>query len=404
MAHTMVYGVSGDSYNDLKALRNAGIIDCHYIIHGGGSSPPGNFVADCNAAGVSPVLNNGNDGGAGWNGSDSYNANVAAMGFHAVGGESEQAAEIDSIMDHLIFLDYGGEGTAGAEKDAAGEPIKTNDCVWCATHPAPVHGYGAASYMETYDGSSNLWGWDVMAQGMQSAKAHGVKEIGLCVGTWMINHSSAQDYINIAQQMEANGITCAGMVVWGGYGSDMNSVYNEFASWFQTWMAAYPPTNVTMRNRFTGPTPTPPTPTGITFTSAPATCSSDANTVDVFAVGSDKTLWHKRWMNGTWQPTWDSLGGLCTSPPAAIARGVTLDVFVRGSDGALYTREWDGTKWSAWTSLGGALQANTAPTVTSQSATNLDVFVISSNGALYQKSLNGKVWQTTWTQISVKIK
>ena len=115
--HSMVYGVSGDSYNDLKALRSSGIIDCHFIIHGGGSSPPTNFVADCTAAGVSPVLNNGNDGAAGWNGSDSYNANVAAMGFHAVGGESEQAPEIDSIMNHLIFLDYGGEGTAGNIQD-----------------------------------------------------------------------------------------------------------------------------------------------------------------------------------------------------------------------------------------------------------------------------------------------
>ena len=244
----MVYGVSGDSYNDLKALRSAGIIDCHFIIHGGGSAPPTGFVADCNAAGVSPVLNNGNDGSMGWSGSDSYNANVAAMGFHAVGGESEQADEIDSIMDHLIFLDYGGEGTGGG----------TNDCVWCSTHSAPVHGFGAASYMETYDSATNLWGWDVMSQGMLSAKAHGVKEIGLCVGTWMINHSSAQDYINIANQMEANGVTCAGIVIWGGYGSDMNGVYNEFASWFQQWQAIWPPETRTMKQRYGSAPPPPP--------------------------------------------------------------------------------------------------------------------------------------------------
>ena len=400
----MVYGVSGDSYNDLKALRNAGIIDCHFIIHGGGSAPPSGFVADCNAAGVSPVLNNGNDGGAGWNGSDSYNANVAAMGFHAVGGESEQADEIDSIMNHLIFLDYGGEGTAGNIQDG----LKTNDCVWCATHPAPVHGFGAASYMETYDGSSNLWGWDVMSQGMLSAKAHGVKEIGLCVGTWMINHSSAQDYINIAQQMEANGVTCAGMVVWGGYGSDMNSVYNEFASWFQAWMAAYPPTNVTMKNRFAGPTPTP-TPSSITFTSSPAACSIDVNTLDIFAAGSDNALWHKRWTsfpptaattaagftNG-WTP-WDSLGGITTSAPAAVARDGGLDVFVRGTTGALWYKRWAGT-WSEWTNLGGVILKGTAPTADSRGPTVLDVFVIGTTGALWQRTLTGTTW-SQWIEV-----
>ena len=378
MTHSMVYGVSGDSYNDLKALRNAGIIDCHFIIHGGGSSPPGNFVADCNAAGVSPVLNNGNDGGAGWNGSDSYNANVAAMGFHAVGGESEQADEIDSIMNHLIFLDYGGEGTGGG----------TNDCVWCSTHSAPVHGFGAASYMETYDGSSNLWGWDVMSQGMLSAKAHGVKEIGLCVGTWMINHSSAQDYINIAQQMEANGVTCAGMVVWGGYGSDMNSVYNEFASWFQTWMAAYPPTNVTMKNRFAGPTPGP---APITFASSPAICSRTDTTFDVFAVGSDKALWHRAYNGATWQ-SWESLGGILTSSPAVVTRGGEIYIFARGNDGALWQISWTGTVWTKWQSIGGKLLSGTSPTVCVGDATTLDVFVIGTDDGIWHRDWNGTAW------------
>ena len=389
MAHSMVYGVSGDSYSDLKALRSAGIIDCHFIIHGGGSSPPGNFVADCNAAGVSPVLNNGNDGGAGWNGSDLYNANVAAMGFHAVGGESEQADEIDSIMNHLIFLDYGGEGTGGG----------TNDCVWCSTHSAPVHGFGAASYMETYDSATNLWGWDVMSQGMLSAKAHGVKEIGLCVGTWMINHSSAQDYINIAQQMEANGVTCAGMVVWGGYGSDMNNVYNEFASWFQTWMAAYPPTNVTMKNRFADPAPTP---TGITFASSPAVCTIDSNTIDVYVQGSDKALWHRRRAGALWG-NWQSLQGTLTSPPTAVCRGNTIDAFARGSDKALWHKQYDGTKWLNWASLGGTLPAGDAPTVTAKDANSLDVFVIGTDGGLWRKSLTGTTW-SGWVEVSKVIK
>jgi hypothetical protein len=196
---------------------------------------------------MSPILNNGNDGSAGWNGSDSYNADIAAQGWHAVGGESEQADEIDSIMNHLIFLDYGGQGTGGG----------TNDDVWNVTHPGSVHGFGAAGYYETYDASTNFWGWNVVGSGMLHAKAHGVKEIGIMVGTWMINHSSPQDYIQLAQDMEANGITCAGIGVWGGYGNNANNVYNQFASWFQQWQSIWPPETRTMKQRF-GSAPPPP--------------------------------------------------------------------------------------------------------------------------------------------------
>ena len=384
--HSMVYGVSGDSYSDLKALRSAGIIDCHYIIHGGGSAPPTGFVTDCNAAGVSPVLNNGNDGAAGWNGSDSYNANVAAMGFHAVGGESEQADEIDSIMNHLIFLDYGGEGTGGG----------TNDCVWCSTHSAPVHGFGAASYMETYDSATNLWGWDVMSQGMLSAKAHGVKEIGLCVGTWMINHSSAQDYINIAQQMEANGVTCAGMVIWGGYNSDMNAVYNEFASWFQAWQAIWPPTNVTMKNRFGGAPPV----SSINFASTPEINMIGGN-MNIFVTGSDKALWHSP-DNGK---SWESLGGILTSAPTVVTRGSFIDVFACGSPNGVYQISWDigGSKWGKWNSLGGLVLSGTAPTAFTPDGNQIDLYVIGTDKTLYCKTWDGTTW-SGWVTVAQVLK
>ena len=69
-----------------------------------------------------------------------------------------------------------------------------------------------------------------------------------------------QDYIQLAQNMEANGITCAGIGVWGGYGNNANNVYNEFAGWFQQFMAIWPPTGITMKNRFAGVVPPPPTP------------------------------------------------------------------------------------------------------------------------------------------------
>ena len=387
MAHSMVYFVSGDSYSDLGALRAAGIIDLHYVIHGGGSSAPSSVVADCNAAGLSPILNNGNDGAAGWDGSDAYNANVAAQGWHAVGGESEQAPEIDSIMSHLIFLDYGGEGTGGG----------TDDDVWNVTHPGPVSGHGAAGYYETYDGSSNFWGWDVVGPGMLHAKAHGVKEIGIMVGTWMMSHSTPQDYITLAQDMEANGITCAGIGVWGGYGNDANNVYNEFASWFQAWQAIWPPTNVTMKNRFAGPTP--PTPATVNFASTPNTTIVGGN-MNIFVKGSDDALWQST-DGGKTFPT--SLGGTLTSAPTAITRGSVIDVFARGSPDGVFQKQWTGTAWREWFNLGGQVLSGTAPAAVSPDGNTIDIYVIGADTRLYLKTWNGTEW-SAWNAVAKAIK
>jgi hypothetical protein len=267
MTHSMVYGVSGDNYNDLGALIRAGLIDFDFLIHGGGNAPNAQFPKDCRAVGGSPCLNNGNDGVPGWDGSANYYKNVANLGYMAAGGESEQGNEIDAIMDNVIFLDYGGMGTGGG----------TNDNVWYITHPAPVHGHGAASYLETYGSSADFWDWSVVGQGALNAKSHGVKEVGILVGNWMMAsehkttaeylkalkaRSSAQDYINLANAYEAHGVTCAGIRVWGGYGTSMNGLYNQFSSWFKAWQAIWPANMTPMDKRYgaTPPTPTPPTP------------------------------------------------------------------------------------------------------------------------------------------------
>lgn len=277
--HSMVYAITGDNYSDLGTLKRAGIIDYHYIIHGGGATPPAQFPKDCAALGISPILNNGNDGIAGWDGSPQYYKNVAALGYMAAGGESEQAPEIDSIMDNLIFMDYGGQGTGGG----------TNDNLWYVTHPGNVHGHGAASYLETYDASTNLWDWNVMGQGILNCKSHGVKEIGLLVGNWMMGHSSAQDYVNLANSIEAHGVTCAGILVWGGYGTSMNGLYNQFAPWFKAWQAIWPPNMMTIDKRFGAPTPppTPPTPVPKRIIDTFYTLASN-NGLDLFGVVLDQ--------------------------------------------------------------------------------------------------------------------
>jgi len=363
MSHSAVYYIAAESYNDLKAIRSGGIIDTHLVVHGGGVTPSAQFFTDCKNAGTSPIVNNGNDGVAGWNGQDSYNANLAAMGAHAIGGESEQAPEIDSIMRHTRFLDYGGQGTGGG----------TNNDVWNVTHPGNVSGYGAAGYYETYDASTNLWRWPTLGPGMLHAKSHGVKEIGLMVGNWMMaakctrsngtfDHaayakaikarSTAQDYVDIANSMEANGVQFAGIGIWAGYGSNMNSLYNQFASWYKEWQAIWPANMKTMKERYEGTGPTPPTPTA--QGTGPATCTT-GDKIYVFVQGIDNALWSRCSTAGVWS-AWESLSGKITSSPAAtVTSDGTVHVFARGTDKALWHRAFT-TKWSAWESLGGQIE------------------------------------------------
>jgi hypothetical protein len=339
----MVYFIAGDSYSDLSALRQAGIIDAHIVIHGGGVTPPAQFPKDCANAGLSPILNNGNDGVPGWSGSPDYYKNVAALGYMGAGGESEQANEIDAIMNELVYVDYGGEGTGGG----------TNDDVWFATHPAPAHGFGAAGYYETYDSAANFWGWNIVGSGMLDAQKHGVKEIGIMIGSWMmqvylakrgINHldyilktSSVQDYINLANDMEQNGIRCAGFGVWSGYGNNMNDVYNKFSGWYQQLMSIWPPTNVTMKDRFAAPATTP-----ITMVGSPAACSNG-----VSIKGSDGALWY----SADKGLTWESLGGQVEAA-TDVACATSGDFYVIGTNGNLYWRDLTGN----WVSRGQRLQ------------------------------------------------
>jgi hypothetical protein len=99
---------------------------------------------------------------------------------------------------------------------------------------------------------------------------------------------------------------------------------------------------------------------------------------------------------------WNSLGGVCTSSPAAVSWGSTtrLDVFVRGTDGAVYHKSYQ-NGWSKWESLGGRLASGTGPAVSSSSAGKLDVFVQGTDGALWHTSYNNS-W-SKWESLGGKL-
>jgi hypothetical protein len=138
---------------------------------------------------------------------------------------------------------------------------------------------------------------------------------------------------------------------------------------------------------------------------APAVSSSDAPApvgylgYGFFAVDSSNTLWHT---NGS--GTWDSLGGICTSSPAAVSwysTDLRIDVFVRGSDGAVWWKYYQNGGWSGWQSLGGKLAPGAAPAVTSWGAGRLDVFVEGQEGNLWHKGYDG-AW-AGWQNLGGKL-
>ena len=253
----MVYGIAGSACSNMAALKGAGFIDFHMVVRGG-SAPTTNswFVQTCNDNGTSPIFNNGNDGIPGANGYDynSYYAQVAALGWHAAGGESEPNAEWKAIMNNMIGMDYGGEWNC------------CNDLsnIWVHQMSGErVSGHGMAAYLETYVGVCGVYlCHDAVVKAAVACRDAGCKEVGLMIGGWMVNHGiGAQPYIDMINDIESRGVTVSGIVLWWGSGMDMNYVYDVSAQVIKDIQAIWPPEMTTLKNRFGGATPTP-TPSG----------------------------------------------------------------------------------------------------------------------------------------------
>ena len=125
-----------------------------------------------------------------------------------------------------------------------------------------------------------------------------------------------------------------------------------------------------------------------------------SGTLLVFYESAHHSLTEMSYARGRWSSP-QSLGGVLTSGPAAIAFGPptnTSYVFVRGTDDAIWYRaSTGGGPWSAWASLGGkALGAPAASSgvPTHYNATGPVVWVRGVDGALWQLSYPGGPWQS----------
>ena len=91
------------------------------------------------------------------------------------------------------------------------------------------------------------------------------------------------------------------------------------------------------RTRWEGPTP-------------PAVkASPHATQVQVFALGTDRSIWYDTYTNAGWDG-WKSIGGVLTSGPAVATGQAKIDVtavFAIGTDSAIWEKRYKGA-WSAW--------------------------------------------------------
>ena len=139
--------------------------------------------------------------------------------------------------------------------------------------------------------------------------------------------------------------------------------------------------------------------------------------LQVFMIGTDNALYYKTQTgadSSSWTSSWTSLGGTIradTSPAVAMNNDGRLQVFMIGTDNALYyktqTAAGSSTWSSAWTSLGGTIRANTDPVVIANSDGRLQVFVVGTNNQLYYRSqtaADSSSWTSSWTSLGGAIR
>ena len=123
----------------------------------------------------------------------------------------------------------------------------------------------------------------------------------------------------------------------------------------------------------------------------PAAVSDDGRRVHLFVVGTDRAVWHTSTVvDAAGQPTtfatWESLGGILTTAPAAASSAAgRLIVAGRGIDGDLWSRTFDGTAWAPWQGAGGLALA--APAVDVVDADTYRILVVGTTGEVWSRQL-----------------
>merc|ERR1712086_850657 len=112
-----------------------------------------------------------------------------------------------------------------------------------------------------------------------------------------------------------------------------------------------------------------------------------ADDLEVFSLGVDRAVWHKRRTAGTWG-MWKSIGGVASSGPAVVKDDEgRLHVFIRGVDRAIWhshqANSGEGiSKWSNWARLGN-FSTTTGPALVITAEGLIDVFALGADKAVW---------------------
>jgi hypothetical protein len=130
---------------------------------------------------------------------------------------------------------------------------------------------------------------------------------------------------------------------------------------------------------------------------APFAVSEKKGYMDVFALGHDSNLWHKKFCTNIFDPyntNWENLGrpgemvGFASGPAAAYVNG-HLVVFIIGSDGVLYRKSWEGGQATKFIADGYNRKFKSTPAVISLFNRNLWVLCIDKEtDEMYQRTFN----------------
>ena len=121
--------------------------------------------------------------------------------------------------------------------------------------------------------------------------------------------------------------------------------------------------------------------------------------LDVFVVGSDRALYVRSRISGTWAAGWTDLGGSLGSRPSATVVDGVVHIVAAGTSGAVQHAVLDTAGTSAtWSSLGGLVAPGTAPSVTSAGPGRLDIVLQGGDSAVWSRHLLGGAWSAWKTR------
>jgi len=134
-----------------------------------------------------------------------------------------------------------------------------------------------------------------------------------------------------------------------------------------------------------------------TLISPPVLAASPSlNRLDVVVEGASGSIWHKAFIDGVWNPTWDSPEGITFATPAVSSDGRTLHLVVVGVENVAWYSSLNFTTnlWSSWISLG---TTAITPSLATDSSGTVHLMVVGLDKGIYHKSLPaGRVWSSSW--------